>query len=185
MTQSWRSPNETAGCAARCSRTPALWRCVAVTLDERVALAWRIMDFEYPSYDGAWLKALPVGEQTEPIAVVRAFLADELYVYIPEHAPWDVFNYGTWNRALDDDLPERVGEILRHAADGAVDRLRRGFDDDGMMVDHEVLRRLFTVDLWGGAEPAWFINTDRRADLFPAAIGVDDGIVAMLWHGTY
>lgn len=74
--------------------------------------------------------------RAEPIEVVRAFLADELYVFVPEHAPWDVFNYGTWNRALDDDLPERVGEILRRVADGAVDR-------------------------------------------------VDDGIVALLWHGTH
>ena len=41
---------------------------------------------------------------------MRAFLADELHVYVPEHAPWDVFNHGTWNRALDGDLPERVGD---------------------------------------------------------------------------
>jgi hypothetical protein len=156
-----------------------------MTLDERVALAWRIMGFEYPSFDGAWLKALPVRRRAEPIDVVRAFLAEDLYCHVPEHVPWDVFNYGTWNRALDDDLPQRVGEILHRAADGAAVRLRHELDDDGMMVDNELLHRLFTVDLWAGAEPAWFINTDRGANRFPAAIGVDDAIIAMLWYGTY
>ena len=49
------------------------------------------------------------------------------------------------------------------------------------MIDLEALRRWFTDELWGAAEPTWFTNMGPGFDAEPALIGVDGDVLALLW----
>ena len=69
----------------------------------------------------------------------------------------------------------RVGEILGRGAASVPTGV------EGVMVDHEMLGRWSTVEVWGTADPIWFVNTGREAAQAPAAVGVDDDVLAMLW----
>ena len=65
---------------------------------------------------------------------------------------------------------------------GYADYLGPSRYDDGLMIGHEQLHRRFTTDLWTEAKPSRFVNTDWRAELHPAAMDIDDDVVAMLWY---
>ena len=158
-----------------------------MTLEGRLALAGRIRGLDYPNYQAAWLKAVPVAwvsttaEPTDDravptrLTVLQSFVANEFWYWTPEHAPYDLFSASSWHAVSRADMTVRVDEIFGQAAESVP------ADVEGVMVDHESLDRWFTVELWGTADPTWFVNTGREAANAPAAVGVDDDVLAMLW----
>lgn len=181
-------------------------------LDERHALVDRILDLRYPSWAGAWLKAIVAPDVREARGkitagelvagrrlVMREFLEDHFNLWTPEDSPYSTFLRGTW-RAVDRlEMVRGVDEILGAAArriderrseaaheraaaveGGYLEVLGPSLSTD-TMIDLAALRRWFTAELWGPAEPTWFTNTGPGVRDEPAVIGVDEDVVAILW----
>lgn len=171
---------------------------------ERLALVRQIQRLWYPQWTSAWLKAVPVapliaGEPASPRAVLDAFLDHELYNWLPEDSAYGTFVDCAWRPIARAELLRCVDAVLRGASERiAEDRAEEAaeraeaeaggyldalgpprLDDD--MIDLDALRRWFTDELWGAAEPAWFTNMGPDFDEEPAVIGVDGDVLAILW----
>ena len=114
--------------------------------------------------------------------VLQAFLRDEFFIWTPEHAPYDTFVAGLWQPACRDDMTARVGKIVETAAAKQDVMNDADLSGSGMMIDFDALRRWFTEELWGAAEPTWFTNTGPGTSYEPAAVGVDDDLLAIIWQ---
>jgi hypothetical protein len=172
------------------------------SIPERLALVEQIQRLWYPQRASAWLKAVPVA-RLEPAAspreVLQVFLDDDLYNWLPEDSAYGTFTDCEWRQIDRAELLRCVDAVLRGAteriaevrAEEAAERAEAEAGGylhalgrsrlDGDMIDLQALRRWFTDELWGAAEPAWFTNIGPGFDDEPAVIGVDGDVLALLW----
>lgn len=125
-------------------------------------------------------------------------LAHHFYNWTPEDSPYDTFNTRAWRPQTRPEAQAQADEILAAAAariqevlaDEAAERAEAA--DGGWLehlgpsrladlaIDLPALRRWFTADLWGAAEPTWWTNAAPRVHT-PAVVGVDPDLIAILW----
>lgn len=169
---------------------------------ERLALAGHIQGLWYPTWDSAWLKAVPVAAMlpaASPMDVVQTFLDDDLFNHLPEDSAYGTLTECGWRpldragmlRRVDEILAAAAARIAEVRAEEAAERAEAeagGWFDpnrrsrfDGDMIDLDALRRWFTDELWAADGPAWFANTGPDCADAPAVIGVDGDLLAILW----